>query len=105
MSSAALLAELLKDTAWQAFASCRPASSSLPSEAFIPPLGSRTAPAARWSPADALAACEGCTVRQECADYAEANQIRFGVWGGKLLGRAPDTPNRPTSRARIGVPR
>jgi len=100
-----LLVELYRDTAWQAQAACRPAASALSSEAFIPPLGSRNQPSARWSAEAALAACEACTVREACAGYAEANQIRFGVWGGRLLGRAPDTPNRPTNRARIGVPR
>lgn len=27
--------------------------------------------------------CAGCDVRQECLDYAIANQEMFGIWGGK----------------------
>lgn len=27
--------------------------------------------------------CAGCTVRVECLDFADKNQINYGVWGGK----------------------
>ncbi|MES8969273.1 WhiB family transcriptional regulator, partial [Cutibacterium acnes] len=26
--------------------------------------------------------CESCEVRQECLEYALANDERFGIWGG-----------------------
>ena len=27
--------------------------------------------------------CQGCPVRQECGDFAEANKIGHGLWGGQ----------------------
>lgn len=30
----------------------------------------------------ALALCSGCQVRSQCLDWAIANDIRHGVWGG-----------------------
>lgn len=30
----------------------------------------------------ALAVCRGCSVRQECLEYALAAKERYGVWGG-----------------------
>lgn len=30
----------------------------------------------------AKAVCEGCSVREECLDYALENNERYGIWGG-----------------------
>lgn len=48
------------------------------------------------SPAPAVAVCETCTVREVCLDYAIAEDLDDGVWGGmspaqrKQLRRARD---------------
>jgi hypothetical protein len=34
------------------------------------------------SVAPARSVCRGCSVRQECLDYALTNDIRYGVWAG-----------------------
>lgn len=31
-----------------------------------------------------LKVCQGCPVTEECLDYAIANRIHSGVWGGKI---------------------
>lgn len=43
-------------------------------EAFFPEKGGSTREAKRI--------CVGCEVKQECLDYALANDERFGIWGG-----------------------
>jgi WhiB family redox-sensing transcriptional regulator len=43
-------------------------------EAFFPEKGGSTREAKRI--------CEACEVREECLDYALANDERFGIWGG-----------------------
>jgi len=43
-------------------------------EAFFPEKGGSTREAKRI--------CLGCEVRDECLDYALANDERFGIWGG-----------------------
>jgi WhiB family redox-sensing transcriptional regulator len=43
-------------------------------EAFFPEKGGSTR--------DAKRICAGCEVKQECLDYALANDERFGIWGG-----------------------
>lgn len=43
-------------------------------EAFFPEKGGSTREAKRI--------CQGCEVRDECLEYALANGIRFGIWGG-----------------------
>lgn len=43
-------------------------------EAFFPEKGGSTREAKRI--------CESCEVRQECLEYALANDERFGIWGG-----------------------
>jgi len=42
-----------------------------------------------------IATCQGCVVRQECADYAIDNCIIDGVWGGLSA--------RERRRARVGA--
>lgn len=39
--------------------------------------------------AEAVAVCAGCLVRSECKAYADANDERFGVWGGEYRGAWP----------------
>lgn len=35
--------------------------------------------------------CDGCPIRQQCLDYARAEDIRWGVWGGLTASeRLPD---------------
>ncbi|MEX0658663.1 MAG: WhiB family transcriptional regulator [Egibacteraceae bacterium] len=43
-------------------------------EAFFPEKGGSTREAKRM--------CTLCDVREECLDYALANEERFGIWGG-----------------------
>ncbi|MDN5791377.1 MAG: WhiB family transcriptional regulator [Micrococcales bacterium] len=43
-------------------------------EAFFPEKGGSTR--------DAKKVCVECPVRQECLEYALANDERFGIWGG-----------------------
>ncbi|BAH54622.1 WhiB family regulatory protein [Rhodococcus opacus B4] len=43
-------------------------------EAFFPEKGGSTREAKRI--------CLGCEVKDECLDYALANDERFGIWGG-----------------------
>jgi WhiB family redox-sensing transcriptional regulator len=43
-------------------------------EAFFPEKGGSTR--------EAKKVCVGCEVRQECLEYALANDERFGIWGG-----------------------
>jgi WhiB family redox-sensing transcriptional regulator len=56
--------------AWQADAVC----AQTDPEAFFPEKGGSTR--------DAKRICSGCDVRQQCLDYALANDERFGIWGG-----------------------
>ncbi|MDE2591791.1 MAG: WhiB family transcriptional regulator [Actinomycetales bacterium] len=56
--------------AWQADAIC----SQTDPEAFFPEKGGSTR--------DAKRICAGCDVKQQCLEYALANDERFGIWGG-----------------------
>jgi WhiB family redox-sensing transcriptional regulator len=44
-------------------------------EVFFPERGS--------SPRDAKRVCGSCPVTGECLEWALANDVRFGVWGGR----------------------
>ena len=55
---------------WQADALC----SQTDPEAFFPEKGGSTR--------DAKRICAGCDVKQQCLEYALANDERFGIWGG-----------------------
>jgi WhiB family redox-sensing transcriptional regulator len=56
--------------AWQADALC----AQTDPEAFFPEKGGSTR--------DAKKVCGSCPVKQQCLDYALANDERFGIWGG-----------------------
>lgn len=56
--------------AWQADAIC----AQTDPEAFFPEKGGSTR--------DAKRICSGCDVKQQCLEYALANDERFGIWGG-----------------------
>lgn len=56
--------------AWQADALC----AQTDPEAFFPEKGGSTR--------DAKKVCGACTVREQCLEYALANDERFGIWGG-----------------------
>ena len=56
--------------AWQTDALC----AQTDPEAFFPEKGGSTR--------DAKRICEGCTVRQQCLEYALEHDERFGIWGG-----------------------
>jgi WhiB family redox-sensing transcriptional regulator len=55
---------------WQASALC----AQTDPEAFFPEKGGSTR--------EAKSVCRVCEVRQECLEYALANDERFGIWGG-----------------------
>jgi len=84
-----VLADRVGALGWQSRAACRPSVSALDDTAFLPAMREKGQPYRQWDPAAALAVCEACTVRQACADFAESEGIRYGVWGGRLLGRDP----------------
>ncbi|MDS2174030.1 WhiB family transcriptional regulator [Nesterenkonia sp. CL21] len=58
------------ELAWQVDALC----AQTDPEAFFPEKGGSTR--------DAKKVCAACHVKQECLDYALANDERFGIWGG-----------------------
>ncbi len=58
------------NTEWMDKAKCR----NLPPETFFPSDGLGVEAAQRI--------CHGCPVKQECLEYALANHIDHGVWGG-----------------------
>lgn len=58
------------ELAWQVDALC----AQTDPEAFFPEKGGSTR--------DAKKVCGACNVKQECLDYALANDERFGIWGG-----------------------
>ena len=60
----------VEDEEWQERALC----AQTDPEAFFPEKGGSTREAKRI--------CQGCEVKDECLDYALANDERFGIWGG-----------------------
>lgn len=47
--------------------------------------------------------CEGCPVREECADYAVVNGEKFGIWGGlSELERRPLRRQRSIAHGTAG---
>ena len=63
-------AVLPEELSWQERALC----AQTDPEAFFPEKGGSTREAKRI--------CVGCEVRDECLEYALANDERFGIWGG-----------------------
>ena len=63
--------ELIGEGDWKTRGSCI----DLPSNLFFPGKGE--------SHRDAQRVCATCPVRQECLEYALANGIKFGIWGGE----------------------
>ncbi len=68
-----------EDRSWRAKANCMGVDPDL----FFPERGTST----RY----AKEVCRGCVVRDDCLDYALANNEKFGIWGGVAVsdGRAP----------------
>ncbi len=62
--------EMTEAEQWQERALC----AQTDPEAFFPEKGGSTREAKRI--------CMGCEVRDECLEYALANDERFGIWGG-----------------------
>jgi WhiB family redox-sensing transcriptional regulator len=62
-------------------------SNRVPNDWFIDPLLLGVAraysdPEKGGSTRDAKRICQGCDVKQQCLEYALANDERFGIWGG-----------------------
>lgn len=62
---------------WQDHAACR----NTPATVFYP-LGHRDTSPYRRALDTALAYCEHCPVRTQCADQADQDGERWGVWAG-----------------------
>jgi WhiB family redox-sensing transcriptional regulator len=71
------LEDLAHRPAWMKRAACRGEDPAL----FFPARGVNAATMAR-----ARGVCAGCTVREECLDYASASVDTMGVWGGTTEG-------------------
>ena len=56
---------------WRDRANCR----DVDPDVFFPKRGESTTPA--------LKVCAGCTVRDECLNYALTMNLKWGVWGGR----------------------
>ena len=68
--TAPALAASSSDESWRLDALC----AETDPEAFFPEKGGSTREAKR--------VCSGCAVRNDCLEYALANDERFGIWGG-----------------------
>ena len=103
MSGHDALEAALADTFWHEQAACSPSRmGSDQSTRFVPTVGdyrSRN----KWlkDTMDILPICEPCEVREQCAAFARREGIEFGVWGGRVLGRGPDSTGRLRARDRL----
>jgi WhiB family redox-sensing transcriptional regulator len=79
------LEELVRRPVWQRYGACRGESI----EMFVPSVGGN------FTKARDL--CRSCPVRQECMDFATADEDVVGMWGGTTA------PERRQMRARKGV--
>src|SRR6202789_266359 len=59
-----------QERSWQVQANCMGVDPDL----FFPERGASTR--------EAKEVCRGCTVREDCLEYALANGEKFGIWGG-----------------------
>ena len=78
---------------WRRQAACRPTRHHQLDHLFIPRTVSSHNPH-NWAATDApqaLEYCHTCPVTLECEAYQQRKGITFGVWGGTLVGRGPDT--------------
>jgi transcription factor whiB len=73
----------IEELRWQDFALCAQTDPDI----FFPEKGGSTAPA--------TSVCASCPVQAECLEYAIANDIRHGIWGGMS-----DNDRRKISRER-----
>ena len=55
---------------WTKNALCR----GMDTDLFFPPTGRR--------PTQAIATCDKCSVKNDCLEWALANHVHWGVWGG-----------------------
>lgn len=69
-SAAEFLAAVSTRPAWWEWANCK----GLDAELFFVERGASTL--------EAKEVCRACVVRQDCLDYAVANDDGFGIWGG-----------------------
>jgi WhiB family redox-sensing transcriptional regulator len=69
-NTGAMFQRMFKPAPWMERAACRGADPAL----FHPSRGEDTRPAQRI--------CASCPVRDECLEYAVANEERQGIWGG-----------------------
>ena len=102
-ADAALYARVDGPLAWQQHALC----AQTDPEAFFPDKGGSTR--------EAKAVCQACQVREDCLEYALANDERFGIWGGmsererrrlrRMAGRVPLLAPSVPSLSRRGMRR
>ena len=78
---------VLKNFEWMEDAACR----GEPIDSFFPESGFN------GKVRDAVTMCKGCSVRPECLEFALANEIDYGIWGGatapqrKIMRQMRDT--------------
>ncbi len=78
MKGAVRLAMRSAGEAWQAKAACRGPQSA----AFFPPASAERKDDRLEREARAKEICAGCTVRDDCLDYAIRIREPHGIWGG-----------------------
>jgi WhiB family transcriptional regulator, redox-sensing transcriptional regulator len=64
------------DADWRSASACRHANPDL----FFPVATAATGRAAQIAAAKAI--CADCPVRSQCLEFAQANQLTYGIWGG-----------------------
>jgi WhiB family transcriptional regulator, redox-sensing transcriptional regulator len=64
------------DAEWRSASACRHANPDL----FFPVATTASERAAQIAKAKAI--CAGCPVRSQCLEFARANELNYGIWGG-----------------------
>lgn len=64
------------DAEWRSASACRHANPDL----FFPV--ATTVRGRAELAAKAKAICDGCPVRPECLEFAQSNELNYGIWGG-----------------------